>query len=678
MNGNMTRRSFLQVVGGVAAFALGSFPALSCTPRNLKKGAFQADTLLMIDPDGTVHIVITKSDMGQGVRTSLAMFVAEELDADWSKVKISQAPGDGKLFGGQGTGGSSSVTGQNQHLRQIGATARAMLVAAAAKQWGVEPDACRTESGKVLHPASGRSLGYGELAGEAATMPVPGSVKLKERADFKILGTKVRRLDNRAVVTGKAQYGIDVKIDHMAYAVIARPPMIGAKLESVDDAASRKVPGVLDVIKVNGSVAVLGTHTWAAIQGREALKLTWTPGPNADVNTGTIRQKLVAAVGDHLPMPEGSTVITADYEMPYLAHATMEPVNAVANVTEGACEVWAGTQTPDAAQGQIAGALSIQPDKVIVHTMLLGGGFGRRLANDYIMEAVEVSRVAKRPIKLLWTREDDMQNDMYRPMSHHSIRGAVSGGTAVAFSHHMIEAGRQRTGKFGNPALPYDIAGAQMSRSGVSTPVRTGAWRSVEHSLLSVVNECFIDELAFAAGQDPLQFRLAMIKDARLKKVLQTVADKSGWGQPLPKGTGRGIACFQGYGSYAAHVVELSVADNKVKLHKVWVAIDCGVAFNPLGVEAVAQGGCSDGLSTALRAAITVDKGAIVESNWSEYKWMRMDAAPEIDVTILEGGSPGGMGEPVYPSTPAAVANAVFAATGKRVRKFPIKVGELV
>lgn len=674
----ITRRSFLHIVGGVAAFALGSFPALSCIPHDPKKAAFKADVLLAIDPDGTINITVTKSDMGQGVRTSLAMFVAEELDADWSKVKIRQAPGDGQTYGGQGTGGSSSVTGMNKHMRQIGGTARAMLVAAAAKQWGVEPDSCKTDSSKVLHPGSGRSISYGDIAGEAATMPVPGAVELKKKEDFKILGKPTRRVDNLPVVTGQAKYGIDVKVENMAYAVIARPPAIGSKLENFDDSSARKVPGVLEVVRVNGTVAVLAANTWAAIQGREALNAQWTSAPHPELSTESIRASMRAAVVEHQPMPADATVITADYDLPFLAHATMEPVNAVANVTEGACEVWAGTQTPDSAQKQIAGALSIQPEKVKVNVMLLGGGFGRRLANDYIMEAVEVSRVAKRPVKLLWTREDDMRNDMYRPMCHHSIKGAVANGAAVAFSHQMIQSSGRPSSEYRGAGLPYNIESAKMLTTSVGAPVRTGAWRSVEHSLLSVVNECFIDELAFAAGKDPFVFRRDMIRDPRLKKVLEAVAEKSGWGQPLPKGVGRGIACFQGYGSYAAHVVELSVVGKEIKLHKVWVGIDCGVAFNPLGVEAVAQGGCSDGLSTALRAAINVDKGAIVESNWDEFKWMRMDAAPVIDVTILQGGSPGGMGEPVYPSTPAAVANAVFAATGKRVRKFPIKVAELI
>lgn len=676
----VTRRSFLQMVTGVAAFALGSFPLASCASTAVaakKLQPFQADTLLTIDPDGSVHITITKSDMGQGVRTSLAMFVAEELDADWSNVKVVQAQGNPQMYGRQGTGGSSSVTSMNQHLRQVGATARAMLVAAAAKHWGVDPESLKTASGKVIHEASGRSVSYGELASTAASVPLPGPAKLKDKKDFKILGTKVPRVDNADVVTGAAKYGIDVRVDNMAYAVIARPNAIGETVASVDDAAARKVPGVLDVLKTPVGVAVIATNTWAAIKGREALKLTWNPSPHPGLNSEGIRSALVAAVGEHLPMPAGTTVVTLEYDHPYLAHATMEPVNAVASVTEGACEVWAGTQTPDAAQQEVAGRLGIQPEKVTIHTMLLGGGFGRRLANDYITEAVELSRAAKRPVKLLWTREDDMRNDMYRPASHHSIRAALVDGKPVAFSHQMVEAGGRRSGKYGGADIPYDIPGAQMARGSAPSPVRTGAWRSVEHSQLSVVNECFFDELAHAAGKDPYEFRRAMIKDPRLIKVLDTVAEKSGWGKPLPKGTGRGIACFQGYGSFAAHVVELSVKGNKIKLNKVWVAVDCGVAFNPLGVEAIAQGGCSDGLSTALRAAITVDKGAIVESNWDEYKWMRMDAHPVIDVTIIEGGSPGGMGEPVYPSTPAAVANAIFAATGKRVRKFPIRVTEL-
>lgn len=681
-----SRRSALKLIGGVgASFALGSFACgspgagLPVTAGASDKGAaFVPNAFLKIDPDGTITVTVSKSDMGQGVRTAFAMLVAEELDADWSTVRVVQAPAN-SMYGDQGTGGSSSIRDMHDQLRRVGAGARAMLVAAAAKEWGVDPATCTTANGKVLHAATGKATSYASLTTQAAAMTVPTDVKLKDQATYKIVGNPVSRIDNKAVATGKAIYGLDVRVEGMLYSVIARTPAFGASINSVDDSAARQVPDVVDVVRVSSGVAVVAKNTWAAMKGCKALKIDWNPGPNADLTTAKISANMKAAVIEHLPMPAGAKSVDATYEFPFLAHATMEPVNAVADVKDDSCTVWAGTQTPDGAQGQVANMLKLAPEKVTINVTLLGGGFGRRLANDYIADAVSVSKAIKKPVQVIWTREDDMQHDHYRPAGYHSCRGAVAGGKVVAWSHQAIQATGGGGNKFDDPDIPYAIPGAKMMRGGARAGVPTGAWRSVEHTLQSVSNECFIDELAVAAGADPYEFRRSLIQDPRLRGVLELAAAKGDWGKPLPAGWGRGIACFEGYGSFAAHVVELSVEGGQIKLHRAVCAIDCGRAINPRGVEAIAQGGCSDGLATALRAAITIDKGGVVERSWPNYRWMTLDAMPVVEVHLVDSQEePGGMGEPVYPSVPPAVANALFAATGKRVRKFPIKLNELV
>jgi isoquinoline 1-oxidoreductase beta subunit len=512
-------------------------------------------------------------------------------------------------------------------------------------------------------------------------MTVPTDFKRKDKANYKLIGKGATRVDNPAVVNGTAMYGIDAKVDGMVYAVIARKPAFGALLESADYAEARKVPGVLDVLKVGSGVAVIATNTWNAIKGREALKINWNMGPNAELDSAKVSAALHAAVGPHMDLPAGAKTIEATYELPFLAHATMEPMNALADVRDDGCTIWTGTQSPDGAQGQVAQRLGIPREKVVVNVMLLGGGFGRRLANEYAVEAAEISQAIKKPVKLLWTRDDDMRHDNYRPAGFHSLKGVLdASGKPIGWSHQAVTSGgRAAASQFRETRVAYDIATAGMRNAGGGVPVPTGAWRSVENTLNNVANECFIDELAHAAGKDPFEYRRQLIKDERLRKVLETAAEKADWGKSLPAGHGRGIACFAGYGSYAAHVMEVSVQGKKVKVHRAICVIDCGMAINPKGVEAQMQGACTDGLSTALRAAITIEKGGVKESSWFDYQWMTIDAMPKVEVYILENGTePGGMGEPGYPSVAPAMANAVFAATGKRVRKFPIKVDELV
>jgi len=683
MKSGLSRRTVLKLMGGTgASFALGSFVSAACasTPEGEQKGdPFSPSAFLRIDPDGTCTVTVSRSDMGQGVRTTFAMLVAEELDADWSKVKVAQAPGNDEIYGRLGTGGSSSVRGMNRTLRNVGATARAMLVAAAAKQWNVDPTTCRTEKGKVVG-ADGKTLDYGKLAMAAKEVPVPQGVQLKDAANFKIIGKPTSRIDNDEVVTGRALFAYDVSVPGMVYAVCARPPSFGSRPLGLDDSAARKVPGVIDIIPISSGIAIIAKNTWAALKGKDALKVEWS-GHNQEVSTASLRAGLKSAVAAHLEMPAGAKTIEANYELPYLAHATMEPLAAVADVKSDSAELWSGTQAPDSARDQVARLIGVPKEKVVVNNLVLGGGFGRKFNNHAIGEAADLSKRVGKPVKLLWSRECDMQNDLYRPMSEHAFKSTIDGqGNLLGWSHQYIQTPGGRASDYNaNAYLPYDIPNAAMRSAGSPSPVPTGAWRSVEHSQIIVANECFMDELATAAGQDPYQFRRKLLKSERVRKVLDSAAQKAGWGEKLPKGMGRGIACFEGYGSCIAHVVDVEVKGNVVRVVRMVAVVDPGVAINPRGIEAQVQGGFTDGLATALKAAINIDKGGAVESNWDGYEWARMTDSPEMKIFVEpSGGNFGGMGEVGYPSAPAAIANAIFAATGKRARKFPIKVEELV
>jgi isoquinoline 1-oxidoreductase beta subunit len=676
-------------MGGVGAgFALGSFTLLDgCGPKKaLASGsdAFTPNGYVKIEPDGTVTVTVFKSEMGQGVRTSTAMLVAEELDADWSKVKVTQAPGATVSVRGQGTGGSSSTRSTYLLMRQVGAAAKTMLVTAAAQKWGVAPITCSTSEGKVIHAASGKSIAYTELLEDAAKLPVPdlSKVTLKRASEYKILGKPMSRIDNPDIVTGKAKYGIDAKVDGMKYAVIARPPTIGGALKSFDDADARKIEGVVDVKRAGSGVAVIANNTWAAIKGRDALKIQWDPGPNASMSTASIGAELQGMVTPNKPaVPPGAKTIEATIDFPYLAHVCMEPMNALADVRADQATVWVGTQGPDNAQDITAMALKLPKEKVVVNNMLLGGGFGRRGSNNYVGEAVGVSSAAKCPVKLLWTREDDVRNDLFRPRSHHAFFGAVDNKGRISVWQHqcVLSNGNGNMSPSNNAQTPYDIPVQNLLMGGPHIPVPTGAWRSVINGQMVGANECFVDELAHLAGKDGYQFRKEMTSDAKLKAVLDMAAEKGNWGKSLPAGSGRGMACFRGYAAWVAHVVELTVKGGEIKVDRVVIVIDVGTAINPRGIEAQMQSACSDGLATALRAEITIEKGAVVQGSWDDYPWMTQDAMPLVEVYINQSGSdPAGIGETGYPSVCPAVANAVFAATGKRVRKFPIKVTELV
>ena len=701
MKADLTRRDFLRTsaLGGAGLVIAFYLPSKADLRGRGAQPPFQPNAWLQIDPEDNVTIWVGKSEMGQGVRTSLPMIVAEELDADWTRVQIEPALAEARKYGNQLTGGSTSVRTSWEPLRKAGAQARAMLISAAAQSWGVAPDSCHTENGSVVHDASGRRVRYGSLAEAAAQLRVPEKPSLKSAKDFRIIGQSLPRLDIPTKVDGSAQFGIDVCVPGMLFAVVVRCPVFGGKLAHFDASHAKKVKGVRAVTPISSGVAVVADSTWGAMEGRKALDVTWDEGRDAALTSAEIRHRFASlAVGPaavareegdaEAALKRAARRLEAVYEVPFLAHATMEPMNATADVRPGSCEVWAPTQFPSMAQevaGKIAG---LPPESVKVHITLLGCGFGRRAEADFVADAVETSKAVQTPVQVLWTREDDMQHDSYRPASYHVLRaGLDADGRVIAWMHRVVapsieaqrgeklEGGLDPSAVDGAADLPYAIPNLRVDYVMANTPVPVGYWRSVYASQTAFANECFLDEIAVAAGMDPVKLRRDLLRNApHHKAVLELVAEKSGWGQPLPEGHFRGLAVHRSFHSYVAQAVEVSLEkDGTPQVHRVVCAIDCGLPVNPAGIISQMQSGIVYGLSAALRGRITIDKGRVEQSDFADYPVLRFDEMPQVEAHIVPSTEPPtGTGEPALPPIAPAVANAVSAARGRRIRKLPI------
>jgi isoquinoline 1-oxidoreductase beta subunit len=700
----LSRREF--VTAGVAAGA-GLVIGFYLPHRTgSQEESFSPNAYLRIAPDNKIIIVVARSEMGQGVRTALPMILAEELEADWKQIQIEQA-GASTLFGDQTTGGSASVRTTWDPMRKAGAAAREMLITAAALTWNVPRSSCAAENSRVKHAASNRSLSYGELAGKAATLPVPTDVPFKQSKDYKIVGQRVPRLDTPDKVKGTAVFGLDYRMPGMKFAVLSRCPTIAGKVSNFDDKESKKISGVSYVGKIGDSaVAVVADSVWGAMEGRRVLNVTWDDGPNKDLNTAAVTASLKQAVskkGVSLyaagePAKALGRHISAEYELPFMAHAPMEPGNCTAHYQGSKCELWAPTQVPQDCRDSVATAIGLDPEQVRVHVTLIGGGFGRRLEHDYAVEAALVSKAINAPVKVVWTREDDMRFSTYRPASLHQLNATVDGsGFPVALTHRIISP--SISGQKGQPVpngvdpdLPdeagpvYGLPNYSIEYVLTETPVPLGWMRSVYALQAAFALESFVDELAVGVGKDPLQFRLHLLaKDqdlqyftttwhtARMRSVLQLAADKAGWNTPLPAGRYRGIACFGCFASYTAEVVEITMENDQPRVHRVVAVVDCGQIVNPNILEQQIQGGIVYALGNALRAKITIEKGRVVQGNFDDYAPLRMEETPTVEVyAVPSSEAPSGIGEPSVPPVAPALCNAIYAATKKRIRALPI------
>jgi isoquinoline 1-oxidoreductase subunit beta len=705
---NESRRHFLKIGAVAGGGLLIGFHLPLANRAGVAEAAaseFVLNAWIRIDADDTVTLRVASSEMGQGVYTAIPMLLAEELECDWARIKVEMAPADkaytNPLIGQQLTGGSTAVRAFWTPLRQAGATGRELLIRAAAQTWKVKDDECRAENGAVVHKASQRKARYGELAAKAATLPVPTEVFLKEPSEFKLIGKSTARLDTPRKVNGSAVFGMDVKLPGLLTAVVARCPVFGGKLKKFDATKAKSIAGVRQVLAIQSGVAVVADSFWAAKQGRDALVLEWDEGANAKQNSAGIRTQLEQALktpgtgarhdGDTTKAFKAATKrIEAVYEVPYLAHACMEPMNCTALVKPDSCELWVPTQGQTGAQLVASKITGLPPEKVKVNTTFLGGGFGRRSEQDFVSEAVQLAKATGAPVKLVWTREDDMQHDYYRPATLNRLSAALDKqGKPIAWRHEMagasifarvfpnsIKDGIDRTSVEGAANLPYAIPSLQVSWAMENGAVPVGFWRSVGSSQNAFITECFLDELAATAGKDPYEYRRALlVKHPRHLGVLELAANKAGWDKPLPSGRTRGIAVAEAFGSYCAQVAEVTVERGQVRVQRVVCAIDCGMVVNPDTIVAQMESGIVYGLTAALKGEITIQDGRVVQSNFHDYPLLRLDEMPEIEVHIVKSAEhPGGVGEPGTPPIAPAVANAVFAATGKPVRKLPIRV----
>jgi isoquinoline 1-oxidoreductase beta subunit len=703
-----SRRSLL--AGGLAGGFLLAFhlPARAVNepvqPPDDTAGKFAPNAFIRIDSSGKTTLVMPQVEMGQGVYTSISMILAEELDADFSQVTLEHAPPSDKLYGNpmfgiQATGNSNSIRAWWKPLRTASASSRAMLVQAAAQQWQVDPASCTTASSEVMHKASGRRLSYGALAIAANSEVPPKDVPLKDIKDFVLIGKPLKRLDTPDKVNGKAIYGIDAVLPDMKFATLKACPVFGGKVAKVDDGAARKIPGVRKIVVLDDAVAVVGDHMWAAKQGLDAVVIDWDEGPNAGVSSNEIWRNLRAAsekdgavaksVGD---IKKGLAIgdkLEASYELPFLAHATMEPVNATVHLKPDSCEIWTGTQVMTRVQAEAAKAAGLPIEKVIVNNHLLGGGFGRKLEPDMVIAAVRIAKHVDGPVKVVWTREEDVQHDVYRPAYRDTIAATLSGGKILGWKYKVsgssimarwfppgFQNGVDIDGVDSAIDIPYDIPNLHVEFVRAEPPaVPTGFWRGVGPNNNVFAIECFMDELARKAGKDPIEFRRSMLgKQPRFLAALNLAAEKSNWGQPVPARVGRGVCVQPSFASFIATVVEAEVDEQgEVHLRRVTCAVDTGIAVNPDTVMAQLEGGLIFGLTAALYGEITIEKGRVQQSNFNDYRMLRIDQAPKIDVHVIRSGeAPGGIGETGVTAGPPALRNAILAATGIALRRLPI------
>jgi isoquinoline 1-oxidoreductase subunit beta len=701
----LNRRNFLQA-GATAAggLMLGFYlPEKSRMAAQTSPAApSKLNAFVRIGADDSVTLMIHKSEMGQGTVTSLSMLLAEELECDWKKIRNEFPPVDPAYGAMMGAYGSLSIRTSWQPLRQAGAQAREMLLTAAAQKWGVDKSQCRAENSSVVNSASNAKLSYGSLAEAAAKLPVPTGVKLKEPGQYRLIGTSMKRLDTASKVNGTATFGLDVKRPGMLYASLERCPVFGGKVASFDAGKAKAMPGVKNVVQISNGVAVLADNTWAAAEARKALSITWDEGSRSNTSSASLRQMFAELAekpgasarkaGDaNAAMAGAARKLEAVYEAPYLSHAPMEPLNCVAHVTDDSCEVWAGTQIQSVAQQTAAGITKLPPSKIMIHTEFLGGGFGRRGGADFIGEAVEIASAVKgTPVKLTWTREDDLHHDTYRPASYTKFAAGLDAdgwpvaftGTVVCPSFGGLRNGVDSTGVEGIVSISYDIPNIDIQYHPPDAGIPVSYWRSVGFSQNCFFMESFLDEMAAATKKDPVEFRRRLLskdpKNARYLNVLNIAADKADWGKPLPAGRFRGVAVVNNLGSFNAQVAEVSVTQGKVKVHRVVCAVDCGQVVNKAGVTQQIESGIVYGLSAALKIGITLEHGRVQQNNFNNYDPLRIDEMPVVEVHLVENHeSPGGIGEASTPSIIPAVTNAVFAATGKRIRNLPIKAESL-